>query len=262
TGATTAALAPVPAVGPRVDDEKTPITDLGDTLEAETLTLDTATATRNVSTARAQRPTKPIVDRRRRADVPLEDLPTPIADPVAQLRANQALIPLEDRPTPVADPPLPLALPLPPERPTPPERPPRVAATPSRPMPAAEARTTRMGTGPKRPPRPPTGPQIPNEVPIALELEDAPTEIGPAEIESTLPDRDDPTDVAEAVVVRFGPRTETAQVARPPVKWGTAHLATAVVSRMRPRDLSSRSWLLLCGLFVIAVLVACAVALL
>ncbi len=36
-------------------------------------------------------------------DLSLEDLPTPIADPVMQVRAQHALIPLEDRPTPLAE---------------------------------------------------------------------------------------------------------------------------------------------------------------
>lgn len=168
-----------------------------------------------VPLSRSQRPTTPIVDRkpqpretRREAMVPLEDRPTPIADPALALRVRNALIPLEDRPTPFAQATPAFALPLaPPERPTPPDRPVRVQ----------------------------TGPQLP------IELHEAPTEI-----KSSLVEREDPTDVTGEQVTLDRPRTGTAQIVWPAKK---------------PDHAAMHTWLMLCGLFVLAVAVAIVVAL-
>jgi eukaryotic-like serine/threonine-protein kinase len=82
------------------DDEKTPVIELP--LEV----MQSRAQTRE----RSLKPTKPIARRAESSgdksgprEVPLEDLPTPISDPVMQVRAQHALIPLEDRPTPLAE---------------------------------------------------------------------------------------------------------------------------------------------------------------
>jgi eukaryotic-like serine/threonine-protein kinase len=320
------------AEGHAAEDEETPITDVTSTLEADTLDADT----RSVAFARSQRPTTPIVDRKRAAplavpvEVPLEDRPTAIVDPAVELRATHALIPLEDRPTPIAEPP---ALPLPPQRPlvttpmphrttrlgtgpikpvrrgtgeevlargestqrpivTPSSGQPAIPSTATNPQPAvsctptglqppltsrAEPSRTPTGPHPALASRVPTGPQPPatsraptGPQPLATSptgpqppcaREDAATESAPTLDEDTtlaigakLCERDDPTDVADAD--ETGPH-----VATPRPKWGNAHLAIAVVSRM-PRAPAAplRTWLLLCVLFVIAALVASVVA--
>ena len=216
------ALAALP-IEPPAEDEPTPITDLAD---IGTVTLEGETLTRNVPLARSQRPTIPMLDRKRDArprlkGIPLEDRPTPIADAALAMRVRNAIIPLEDRPTPIAEPlPLPLA---PPQRPTPPQRP------------SLAPRSLHMGTGLKIP----TGPQLP------IEMDDVPTEIA-----ATTRDHEDPTDVTgEQPIVQplfERPRTGTGLIAWPP----------------RGPDPAIRTWLLLCGLFLLAVIVAIIVGLL
>ena len=209
-----------PSIAQTIEDEKTPITDV----ETGALTLEGETITHNVPLSRSQRPTTPMNDRKASRPPALEDLPTPIANPALQMRVDNALIPLEDRPTPVADP---LPLPLPPDRPTPPQR-------PSSPGPRATLLGP-GGTGAQRPLRIVTGPQLP------IALEDAPTEIV-----STLASREDPTDVTSEQPTLLRPRTGTALIVMPPPQ----------------QDRAMRTWLLLCALFLLAVLVAIIVAML
>jgi hypothetical protein len=235
----------IASLGPGEDD-----TDISAS-ETFTETIESETITRAVPVAaspRSQRPTTPIVDRKRSSSkqpvlsrtatgpqlpqevpvigrtptgpqqpqdgitqpVPLDDLPTSIANPAVEVRSRNALIPIEDRPTPIAEPPVALALPLaaperptpyaPSERPTPPQRTSGLAAGP------AGVRPTRLGTGDARPPRYSGG-------------------------------------VVEPTV---GSRTGTAVIAMPPDKVGV----------------SVRNWLMFCALFALAVLVAVVVAML
>lgn len=106
------------------------------------------------------------------------------------------------------------------------------------PLPSAE----RVATPPPLPPPPPripTGPQLPLQ---AVPIEEQPTEIAPM-----VPLREDPTDVsAQAIpVTPVKPPTATASIVRP--TW-----------RADP----TRTWLLLCGLFALSIVVAVLVALL
>jgi len=217
----------------RVDqDEKTPVTDRVESATG-TLTIESETITRSVALARSQRPTTPIVEKRSASRPPVhrvapEDAPTPIADPAIALRARNALIPLEDRPTPIAETPLPLPpLPMvPPERPTPPQRP----------------------SAPQRPQRIVTGPQLP------IELEDMPTQIA----SSSPQPREDPTDVGPQHTIDLLPPIPT-----PVVGPNRPHTGTAVIVLPEKKpDHAMRTWLLLCGLFVIAMTVAVIVAML
>jgi serine/threonine-protein kinase len=92
---------------------------------------------------------------------------------------------------------------------------------------------------PPPPPRIPTGPQLPLPV---VPVEEAPTEIAPM-----VPLREDPTDVSmQAIpVTPVKPPTAKASIVRP-------------IWRADP----TRTWLLLCGLFALAILTAVLVALL
>jgi eukaryotic-like serine/threonine-protein kinase len=286
------------------EDEKTPITDILQQNDTRTVTVDERFAVRlkgghdgSGATSRAQRPTIPEPSRAQRPtlpikgegarsqrptvpsrDMPIEDRPTPFADPAAAMRAKHALIPLEDRPTPIADAALrgivvgeassedsaatitttdasdilPLtsvepALALP-------QTPAPLPAPPPRPLTS-------------RPARIPTGPQLPMDQALLADTdisEDAPTVIG-----GQPPDRDDPTDVKTALVQGEKPfgAAMTALSSPPPppaIYLRERSLSTAVVARLRKLpvvEATPRNWLLLCGLFVIAVVVACLVAL-
>jgi serine/threonine-protein kinase len=282
-----------------VEDEKTPITDILEQNDTRSVTVDERFAVRlKGETSRTQRPTIPEPSRAQRPtlpikegarsqrptvpsrDMPIEDRPTPFTDPAAQLRAKQVLIPLEDRPTPLSDAAMrggivvgeastaesastitttdpsdvlpmasveaALALPQTP------------APLPAPPSPSA------------RPVRIPTGPQLPMDSALLSDTdisEDAPTVIG-----GQPPDRDDPTDVptdVKTALVKgekpFGvAMTALASPPPPPAIYvREKSLATAVVARLRrlPVETSPRNWLMLCGLFVIAVIAACLVAL-
>ncbi|HEY5921551.1 MAG TPA: protein kinase [Kofleriaceae bacterium] len=82
-----------------LDDEKTPIVDLS--LEEPEV--------RRRTRERSLKPTTPLAKRNGDAGdqsgerIPIEDAPTPISDPLMQVRAQHALIPIEDRPTPLAE---------------------------------------------------------------------------------------------------------------------------------------------------------------
>jgi serine/threonine-protein kinase len=108
---------------------------------------------------------------------------------------------------------------------------------PMDPPPPAPRRATPPPLPP--PPRIPTGPQLPLQ---AVPVEEAPTEIAPM-----VPLREDPTDVSEQAipVTPVKPPTATASFARP-------------IWRADP----TRTWLLLCGLFGLAIVTAVLVALL
>ncbi|HSD87819.1 MAG TPA: protein kinase [Kofleriaceae bacterium] len=202
--------------------------------------------------------------------VPLEERPTPIADPAVQVRFAHARIPLEDRPTPIAEhvmhargqtPPVPLEDRPPPladatlldppthregkplvldapDRPTPPERPsplslPRTVTgtPPPLPRPGSNPRPGYdMRDGEGR--RPPTGPQPqPPRIPTGPQPQLHALEDAPTEIAAMSDDRDDPTDVSGVLPQMVKPPTATAQIVRP--RWGPAYVATAVVSKMR-----------------------------
>jgi hypothetical protein len=231
--------------------------------------------------------------------VPFEERSTAIVDPNLEVRFAHAKIPLEDRPTPIADvalidPPThrdakPLTIDQStvtqtitsieelqvPERPTPPPRPSSVPGI------AIPRTVTGTPPPPRRRPsdplplplRPPTGPnglaRAPS-VPPALaravtgphlppQLEDAPTEIA-----ALGQDREDPTDVSGVMPLPRPHLTPTGQlVVRE--KWGPAYVATAVVNRYRktpwlPKDSATRTWLMLLGLFGVALITAMLVA--
>jgi hypothetical protein len=111
-----------------------------------------------------------------------------------------------------------------------------------------------------------TGPILPRTVtgpPVPPRIEDAPTEILPFGTH-----REDPTDVSgvRRDVVTRTQLTPTAQVALR-AKWGPAYVATAVVNRYKKtpwvaRDAATRTWLMLLGLFGVAVIAAVLVAIL
>jgi serine/threonine-protein kinase len=188
--------------------------------------------------------------------VPIEDRSTNIVDPNLEVRFAHAKLPLEDRPTPFADPAL-----LDP--PTHRDSKPLVLDPPHAPT------RRRSSQQPVLPPplRPPTGPQ-------ALSVSRAVTgphlpphpEDAPTEIAALGDDREDPTDVSGVMpLVRATSPTPTAQVAVLEKQWSPAYVATAVVSRYRrkallPKDPATRTWLMLLGLFGVALITAIVVA--
>jgi eukaryotic-like serine/threonine-protein kinase len=179
-----------------------------------------------------------------RAIVPLEDRPTPIADPAHLVREQHARIPLEDRPTPVAESAEPMV---------------STDSITALPLPAIPAVNNLRKNA--------TGPQLP--------LDD------PEPSPSFEPDDDAPTVIAAESPVRGDPSTDIkapppapkpiratsptpSNLAYPP---SPIHLApernlgsgTSMVYHQTPE---TRTWLTLCGLFVVAVIAACIVAML
>jgi serine/threonine-protein kinase len=281
--------------GLAVEDEKTPITDILQQNDTRTVTVDERFAVRlKGETSRTQRPTIPQPSRAQRPtlpmkegarsqrptvpsrDVPVEDRPTPFTDPAAQLRARNALIPLEDRPTPIADAAMRGGIVV--GEASTDESASTITTTDSAdllPLTSVEAALALPQTPAPLPAPPPltsrpariaTGPQLPMDPALMSDTdlsEDAPTVIG-----ADRPDRDDPTDVKTALVQGEKPfgAAMTALSSPPPppaIYLRERSLATAVVARLRrlPVETSPRNWLLLCGLFVIALIVACLVAL-
>jgi hypothetical protein len=223
--------------------------------------------------------------------IPLEDRPTPIAEgalidppthrdakPIVLDTQTHTLTSVEelqapDRPTPPhrpspaggisiprtvtgtpppprrrpSDPP---ALPLPLRPPTGPNglvRPPSLPPIPARPSTGPNAQVVARAV---------TGPQLPQH------LEDAPTEIA-----ALGEDREDPTDVSGVMPLPPVPRPQVTPTGQVVVreKWGPAYVATAVVNRYRktpwlPKDAATRTWLLLLGLFGVALITAMLVA--
>jgi hypothetical protein len=123
-------------------------------------------------------------------------------------------------------------------------------------------------------PRMPTGPQLPV---VVFHDPDAPTHItglrvredladAPTNIASTCADREDPTDVSGPMVMpppvpppRM--RTATAEIVKPR-SWAPSTI-NKVVQRVNPPGASAtRTWLLLCALFAIAVTTAILIAML
>ncbi len=212
-----------PSLAQTIEDEKTPITDV----ETNALTLEGETITRSVPLARSQRPTTPATPGR---SMTSDRKPSrPPVMPVA----------LEDLPTPIADPAQVMRaqnalIPLE-DRPTPIADPPMPLplAAPERPTPPQRPSSPRPTHGSQRPLKIPTGPQLP------IDLEDAPTEIA-----ATMESREDPTDVTGEQPTVLRPRTGTALIVMPE----------------RQPDPAMRQWLLLCGLFLLAVAVAVIVA--
>lgn len=239
------------------DDEKTPVVDVS-IVEAPP------------SRARSQRPTTPIVERAKREltprgsgsriDVPVEDLPTPVVDPVAEAVGHHAILALEDLSGPIVE-----AGGLV-ERPTPPQRSSsaRLRVTPVRPPTPPRP----LAPHPRMPEHTPTGPQ-----PIAAvapgpgrpqyphdAIEDAPTYVA-----GMRPVREDPTDVSATVTVP--------PLAIPRMPLGTEQLVrqrslpgsitSAVVSRVKPAiSKAARRWFLLCALFAVVVIAAILLAIL
>ena len=321
------------------EDEKTPVIDVD-------LTPVEEPETRRRARERSLKPTAPLSRRAENdtsgsIEIAVEDAPTPISDPLMQVRAQHALIPLEDRPTPLSERALSDAgIPL---RPTPPElkrtKTPRPEISKSArvltPIPGATARLSPPGgvnvssertplprpmsppspfserhampltvkgtpppprapqyTPPGQPaiedarahhPRLPTGPQLPVVVfraPSHADIADAPTHItgmrgdhedldAPTEnIASFDSERDDPTDVVpSSLAANTAPRprmpTVTAQIVVPSrSRWAPSTL-NKVVQKVTPQgDSATRTWLLLCGLFLIAVITAITIAML
>jgi hypothetical protein len=82
------------------DDEKTPVIELPvDDMQGRAQTRERSLKPTTPFAKRGDSPS----DKSGSREVSLEDLPTPISDPVMQARAQHALIPLEDRPTPLAE---------------------------------------------------------------------------------------------------------------------------------------------------------------
>jgi hypothetical protein len=104
-------------------------------------------------------------------------------------------------------------------------------------------------------PRTITGPHLP---------EDAPTRLAAVDDH-----RDDPTEISGVMPLHrhHTSATPTGLVAirEAAPKWGPAYVATAVVNRYKkswwPRDRASRTWLILLGLFGLAIMTAILVAL-
>lgn len=245
------------------DDEKTPVIDVA---------IIDEPARNELSRARAQRPTTPIVERakreltpresRSRIAVPVEDLPTPVVDPTTDAVGHHAILALEDLSGPIADAAGAGQLV---ERPTPPQRlsSARLRATPVRPPTPPRP----LAPHPRTPEHTPTGPQPIGAVAVPTgplhpheDIEDAPTYIA-----GLLPDREDPTDVSATVTVPplSIPRMPlgTEQLARQRSLPGS--ITSAVVSRVKPAiSKAARRWFLLCALFAVVVLAAILLAIL
>jgi len=253
------------------DEEKTPIVDVS-SIEADPQTR-----------ARAARPTTPIAKRSGSESVDVDDLPTPVSGeralPVgpslrptppgdrrmitplpdmslgAQMMsgAEAIVMPTTRRATPTQRMPSPppferQALPLPASAP-----PPRVAKhTPTGPQQVVPL------------PRLPTGPQLPVVVFHAQgsEISDLPTHITGMRAE-----REDETDASSPTLkpppppLSVSPPTSNDHIAR--AWWAPSVFTHAVVSRVKPvTPKATRTWLLLCGLFVLAVATAIVIAML
>ncbi len=273
-----------------IESEKTPVTDVlgtGD-VDTRTVTVDERFSVRLKQPAgsglsraqrptipepsRAQRPTLPIKEGARsqrptvpaRDRIPIEDRPTPIADPAAALRAQHALIPLEDRPTPIAealrngvvaevassvDSAGTITTADPPDK---------ISALDLPPPPAPPAPSDR--------PRIPTGPQLPVDLALGsdTDMQDAPTVISGMTEPDDQPD--DPTDLPTDVKVDSSAPVVMTALANPPPPPQAVYvreraLTTSVVAKLRQlKDPTPRTWLVMCGMFVLAVVVACLVA--
>jgi eukaryotic-like serine/threonine-protein kinase len=258
----------IAALGPG-EEEKTPITDVSDT-QTFMETIDSETITRAVPVARSQRPTTPIVDpkivdRKRSSSkqlalsrpptgpqqpqegplvartptgpqqpVPLDDLPTSIATPAVELRSRNALIPLEDRPTPIAS----LGF----------------AQARSAPGGSAQSIDPPIALGlalPLAPPERPT-PYAPSERPTPPQRTSG---LRTPSTPGLVVNRATVLGTGSARTPRFAMGTDQAP---PVVKFRTG---TALIA-MPDGQAAVRKWLVFCGLFALAVVVAVVVAML
>ncbi len=212
--------------------------------------------------SRAQRPTMPIKEGARSQrptlptrDVPLEDRPTPIAESAMRGGIVTGEASIADSAATITSPHPPAVFPMIAvesaiESVELPQTPAPLPAPPARPTPSA------------RPARISTGPQLPLDQALVADTDlcdDAPTVLSAAP-----PERDDPTDADTHLLRDERPGIIMTALRSPPAFYvRETNLVTSVVARLRqlPVETTPATWLVLCGLFVMAVIVASIVAL-